>query len=242
MATDPTIHAQITTTLLQKHSLPVSPAWLSTHVSASRSGPSPPVASLTQTALFRLLASDFTSSLTKTNPNTLFPASINDPNIKEQRLNGNVPVQLLSVEDIGDSKWSQIEAMERVERGEEVRGREIVRTVDVDNSDARGGAAGAVSTMAASSRGPHKYVLQDANGTKATAFEKERIAKMGLGDRECAIGMKIVLKRECMVRRAVMMLGKGDVNVLGGRVEAWDEAWKKGAKKRLMDAVSADGR
>lgn len=240
MAVSPTLHTQIATTLLQKHSLPVDPAWLSNHLSAPRSGPNPPLPSLTQTALFRLLGADFTTALlSKTSPNSLFPLNINDLNIKEHRLSADVPVQLLSVEDIGSSKWSQIEAIERVERGEEVRGREIVRTVDVDSSDSRGGlVAGAASTTAATSRGPHKYVLQDAKGTKVVAWEKEKIAKMGLADKECVIGMKLVLKKGSVVRRGLVMLENGQVNVLGGKVEAWDEAWKKELKKRLTDAVS----
>lgn len=241
MAVSSTTHAQIVTTLLQKHSLPVNPAWLSSHLSAPRSGSTPPLPSLTQTALFRLLASDFTVALSKTNPNSLFPPDINNPNTKERRLSGDVPAQLLSVEDIGSSKWSQIEAIERVERGEEVRGREIVRTVDVDGADARGGAAGAASPTAASSKGPHKYVLQDANGTKVVAWEKEKIEKMGLADKECVIGLKVVLKKGSVIRRGLVMLEKSQVNVLGGKVEAWDEAWKKETKERLMHAVSGNG-
>lgn len=232
-------HAHITTTLLQKHSLPISPPWLTTQLSAPRSGPIPPLPSLTQTALFRLLVSDFTISLSTSRPDSLLLGDINNPNVKERRLDGNVPVQVLSVEDIGSSKWSQIEAIERVERGEEVRGREIVRTVDVDNADARGSAAAAVTAVA---RGPHRYILQDARGTKVVAFEKERIEKMGMGDRECAIGMKVVLKKGLVVRRGVAMLERGQVTVLGGKVEAWEEAWKKDAKKRLMEAVGGDGR
>ena len=235
------MHAHVATTLLQKHSLAICPLWLSAHLSAPRSGPTPPLPSLTQTALFRVLGSDFTVSLVKTNPDSLFPTDINDSSTKERRVAGDIPVQLLSVEDIGSSKWSQIEAIERVERGEEVSGREIVRTVDVDSADARGGAAGAASTTAASSRGPHKYVLQDAKGTKVVAWEKEKIEKMGLRDKECVIGMKVVLKEGAMVRRGVVILRKGNVNVLGGKVEAWDQAWKKEAKKRLMDAVSGSG-
>lgn len=74
------------------------------------------------------------------------------------------------------------------------------------------------------------------------AWEKEKIEKMGLRDRECFIGMKVVLKKGSVVRRGMVMLERGHVNVLGGKVEAWDEAWKKGAKKRLMDAVSGDER
>ena len=241
MAVNSTTHAQIVTTLLQRHSLPISPTWLSTHLAAPRSGPTPPLASLTQTALFRLLASDFTASLSKANPSSLFPPDINDPNTKERRLGSDVPVQLLSVEDIGSSNWSQIEAIERIERGEEVRGREIVRTVDVDGADARGGAAGQASTPAVSSGGPHKYLLQDANGTKVVAWEKEKMQKMSLGDKECVIGMKIVLKNGLLVRRGLLMLEKNYVTVLGGKVEAWDEAWKKGAKQRLLDALPENG-
>jgi hypothetical protein len=40
-------------------------------------------------------------------------------------------VQVLDIEDIGTSLWSQIEAIERVERGEAIHGREIVRTIAV---------------------------------------------------------------------------------------------------------------
>lgn len=242
MAINTSHHAQITTALLQKYFLPVSSAWLSTNLPlAPRSGLTPPLPSLTQTALFRLLVSDFTASLSTTDPDSHFPADITDPNIKERRLSGNIPVQLLSIQDIGSSKWSQIEAIERVERGEEVRGREVVRVVDVDNSEARGGAATATSNTTASSRGPHKYVLQDAKGTKIVAFEKDRIESMALGNKECVIGMKAVLKKGCVVRRGMLMLGRADVNVLGGKVEAWDEAWNKGAKRRLMEAFSSSG-
>jgi len=112
----------------------------------------------------------------------------------------------------------------------------------VDGSAARGGAAGAASTTVISGRGPHKYVLQDAKGTKVVAFEEGRIEKMGLGDKECVIGMKVLLKKGVVVRRGLVMLERGHVDVLGGRVEAWDEAWKTDAKKRLMDAVSGNGR
>lgn len=237
MALDATNHAQIATALIQKYSLAVSSTWLSNNVPIPPSGPSPPLPSLTQTALFRLLASDFTTSLSKTNPNSLFPTDINDINKKERKLSGDIPVQLLSVEDIGSSKWTQIEAIERVERGEEVRGREIVRVVDVDSSDARGGISPTNTAMTALNSGPHKYVLQDANGTKVVAFDQERIGTMTLENKACAVGMKLLLKKGCVVRRGLLMMRVADVKLLGGKIEAWDEAWKNGTKKRLMDAL-----
>lgn len=232
MASAPDILAQISTILSQKYSLSVSSAWLSTNLSSYGSDPVPPLPSLTRTALFRLVNSDFTISLSKDVPQATFPSNINDPKIKEQKLTADVPAQLLSIEDIGTSRWSQIEAIERVERGEEVRGREIVRTVDVDRPDPSAG------VTATPSMGPYKLVLQDARGTKVIGFTKERIEKMSLGDKECAIGMKVLLKKDVVVRRATMMLEKGSVSVLGGKVEAWDKIWKKNGKERLTNTLS----
>jgi RecQ-mediated genome instability protein 1 len=233
MASNTAILAQISTILSQKYSLSVSSAWLSTNLSSLSSDPAPPLPSITQTALFRLLNSDFTISLSKDDPNSVFTSNINDPNIKEQRLTGDVPAQLLSIEDVGTSRWSQTEAIERVERGEEVRGREIVRAVDVD----RPGASAGVVT-ATPSTGPYKLVLQDARGTKVIGFAKERIEKMSLGDKECVIGVKVMLKKDVVVRRGMLMLGCGSLTVLGGKVEAWDKMWKQEAKERLTNALS----
>jgi len=106
----------------------------------------------------------------------------------------DIPVQVLDIQDISTSKWSQMEAIERVERGEEIRGREVIRSVPGINNedDAQGAEQGhdsssrtsaiASSNAAGSSRkgstGPHKLLLQDSAGTKAWAFEMSRIERI----------------------------------------------------------------
>lgn len=232
--------AQISALLLARHNLPVSPTWLSAILSTSRT-PLPPVPALTSTAHFCLLASDFCTSLSTANPATLLPQDINDPNVQERRLAGNVPVQVLDVEDIGSSKWSQIEGIERVERGEEVRGREVIRTLPVEVGEGTGeGPAPAVPGASVRSTGPHKLLLQDARGTKVVAFEKARVPKLGLADDGFSIGMKVVLRAGSVVRRGVVMLIPESVVVLGGKVEVWDKSWREGRKGRLTRALERE--
>src|SRR6266536_3235621 len=99
MAADPQIH--IARHLLTAKSLPVSPDWLSQFLSSQRVNTTP-VSALTQTALFRLLASDFTASLSVGTISSFYqgpcyslPVDICDPAIKERRVLGPVPVQIL---------------------------------------------------------------------------------------------------------------------------------------------------
>ncbi len=232
---------QISTAILARHNLPVSPTWLAPFLSTTRTPP-PPLPALTSTAQFRLLASDFTTSLSTANPTTLLPSDVNDPNVKERKLVGNVPVQVLDVEDIGSSKWSQIEAIERIERGEEVRGREVIRTLPNEAAEGTGeNPAPAGAGNVAKSSGPHNLLLQDAKGTKVVAFEKTRVPKLGLGDEGMSIGMKVVLKAGSVVRRGVVILGPENVVVLGGKVEVWDNSWREGRKGRLKRAVEGEG-
>ena len=177
------LHAQLTTSLQNRHNIPVSPQWLNQFLT-SRGPTPPPVPALLSTAHFRILASDITTSILPTTAAEAFPNGISDVSVKERLLAGNVVVQVLDVLDVGSSKWSQIEAMERVERGEEVRGREVIRAVagmdDDDDGEAprhgtaatqihqAAGPASAItnntneSTARKLSTGPYKLLLQDA--------------------------------------------------------------------------------
>ncbi|KNG90007.1 putative RecQ-mediated genome instability protein [Aspergillus nomiae NRRL 13137] len=123
---------QIAAQLLSSKSLPVSAAWLSNFIDSTAHQRNVPLSALTQTALFRILASDFRDSLSTRTPSSLLPVDVLDPTVQERRLQSLIPVQVLDIEDIGASLWSQVEAIERVERGEAIRGREIVRTINVD--------------------------------------------------------------------------------------------------------------
>ncbi|KAL4740073.1 hypothetical protein BDV11DRAFT_169420 [Aspergillus similis] len=227
---------------LQSKSLPVSPTWLSTFLSTGTHQRTP-LPALTKTALFRLLNTDFRESLTPRSSTSTLPMDVFDPNVQERRLSGPIPLQVLDIEDIGTSIWSQVEAIERVERGEAVRGREIVRTVDLgDEQDGngrsiRGGNAGP-NGNANESNGPHRLILQDAKGTRAVGIEMARIEGIGIG--QLPIGRKLLLKN-ATVARGMILLRPESVTLLGGKIEAMDLAWRAGRKARLLEKITGTG-
>ncbi len=52
------------------------------------------------------------------------------------------------------------------------------------------------------------------------------------------LGIKVLL-RNCEVRRGVVLLEPGGVQILGGKIEALDKIWKEGRKERLISAANA---
>ncbi|KAI9927713.1 hypothetical protein ASPWEDRAFT_173358 [Aspergillus wentii DTO 134E9] len=232
---------QIAAQLRSTKSLPVSPPWLDRFVSSSTASQrNVPISALTQTALFRVLASDFRESLTTTNQSSLLPVDIFDPSVKERRIQGPIPVQILDIEDIGTSLWGQVEAIERVERGEAIRGREIVRTVNVgEDSEERANnnnaAISGLHSVGSNSNGPHRLIFQDAAGTRAVAIEITRVKEIALD--KLPIGAKLLL-RNATVARGMVLLSPDCVTVLGGKIEAMDKAWKDGRKARLLARIA----
>lgn len=253
MAQDPQRH--ITNHLLTTKSLPVSPAWLSQFLSSQRLSTTP-LSAVTQTALFRLLASDFTTSISTSTASTQLPVDISDPAVKERRIAVDIPVQVLDIEDISTSLWSQVESLERVERGEEVRGREVIRTVNIDEGQGAGtpaatqppagrgagGGAGrgrdtsssANNTNATNATGGclHRLVLQDAAGTKVAAIELKRID--GISVDKLSIGTKLILKKGATVARGMVLMEPATATVLGGKIETLHQEWKQTRKAKLM--------
>ncbi|KAF2500660.1 hypothetical protein BU16DRAFT_452717 [Lophium mytilinum] len=211
--------AQEITSYLSTKSLSPTPAWLSTFLPTIRTNT--PLPALQKTALFRLLATDITQSLTRP-PASCFPTTIHDATIRERKLPGPLAVQVLDVEDIGRSCWSQVEAIEAAERGETTKGREIIRSVPSEQEAAEG-----VQTAGA---GPHKLLLQDAQGVCVYGFETHAIEGVGMA---MSIGSKLVL-RDVVVARGVLLLNPGCVTVLGGKIEGVHKAWKEGLKERLI--------
>ncbi|KAF2481461.1 hypothetical protein BDY17DRAFT_326149 [Neohortaea acidophila] len=235
-AASPEVIKAIADYLRAKHFYP-TPAWLASFMASTR--PNTPMPALQQTALFRLLSSDLTSSVQRTPPISIFPPDISNPEIKERKLTGPVAVQVLDVEDIGRSRWSQVEAIEAQERGEMTKGREIIRVVaDESTTDGEPGAQANTSTGAS---GPFMFLLQDAAGTKAFAFDMSPMANVNM--QKLSIGAKLVL-RDLLVARGVVLLAPNGVEVLGGKVEAWDTKWKaerKAALKGKADLGGEDG-
>ncbi|KAJ5153300.1 uncharacterized protein N7482_009778 [Penicillium canariense] len=232
---------QIAAQILAAKSLCVSSSWLNTFLASSQRNI--PASALTKTALFRVLASDIRQSLA-TNPTSVFPVDVSDPNVQERRLPGPIPVQVLDIEDIGTSLWSQVEAIERVERGEAIRGREIIRTISVgeDNEATGNGSSnnnssvGTSSASGSSGHGPHRLILQDAGGTKAMAIEMQRIE--GISLENLSIGSKFLL-RNATVARGMVLMNPDSATLLGGKIEALDKPWREGRKARLLQKIGS---
>lgn len=203
--------------------MPPTQAWMQSLMPSIR--PSTPLVSLQKTALFRILATDLQTSIQKS-PGPCFPPRIPDPNVKEISVAGPVTVQVLDVEDIGRSRWSQVEAIEAQERGETTRGREIVRVASDENDPATGR-----QSQEGRSNGPHKLCLQDANGTKVYAMELTPVNGI---DVHMAIGTKLLL-RHCIVARGLVLLEPRNAEILGGKVDVWDKKWKEERKQRLRE-------
>jgi RecQ-mediated genome instability protein 1 len=219
--------AELTQHLNGRHLYPAA-AWMQSFLSTTR--PNTPLPALKQTAGFRLLATDITTSFAPP-AHSVFPQDILKGNVPSRIVPGPVVCQVLDIEDIGNSRWSQVEAIEAKERGETTKGREVVRIVEQENDDP----SAAVAPI--HSKGPFKLLLQDAKGLKIYAFDIRGIDGLNTS---MSLGAKLLL-RNVDVRRAAIMLEPGNVQILGGKLEALDRAWKEGRKERLMTAARARG-
>ncbi|CAL8577861.1 hypothetical protein XPA_003673 [Xanthoria parietina] len=224
---------QLTTHLATTKNLHPTQSWLTAFLSTQK--PTTPLPALTQTALFRLLSSDITTSLASTLPQYILPLDIHNVIVKESRVQGPVVVQLLGIEDMGKSRWEQVEAIEALERGEGTKGREIIRVAATEGDD-DDGSSGAV--VGKGGGGPHKLSLQDARGTGVYGIELKGIEGVGLG---MSIGCKMVLKN-VPVARGVLLLEPANTTILGGKIEALHRAWKENRKAELKAAIEANER
>ncbi len=209
--------------------VPPTQAWLHTFLSGVRL--TTPVIALQQTALFQIRNADLQTSITRSSTN-LLPPGATDPATKEKHVRGPITVQVLDIEDIGRSRWSQVEALEAVERGETTKGREVIRVVPEES----GPDSTAVADEAKSS-GPHKLLLQDASGAQAYAMELLPLKGVGV---QMSVGGKLVL-RDFTVARGLILLEPRNVEVLGGKVEAWDKKWREERKQRLKAKAGIGG-
>lgn len=235
---------------LQAHTLPPpSQSWLESLI-LSRNPP-PPLPSLVMTAKTRLLASDLTTpGLLDSNAHAL-PANVRTPAVKESRLAHDVYVQVLDIENLSRSRWDQVDELEAIERGEQTRGREVVRLPPNNsnsNGDGGGNPAGTrppeatgrpqAEMAAAAKNATHRLVLQDCKGQKVFALELVRMPEIAVGSLN--IGAKILLKKGIVLARGFVLLEPTKVKLLGGKVEVWQKAWLAGRLASLKDAVAAE--
>ncbi|KAL8711084.1 MAG: hypothetical protein Q9220_004465 [cf. Caloplaca sp. 1 TL-2023] len=220
--------SQVATQLASTKSLHATQQWLTAFMSTQKS--TTPLPALTQTALFRLLSSDITTSLTADAPNCL-PLDVHDVNIKERHIQGSIVVQVLGIEDMSKSRWEQVEAIEALERGEGTKGREIIRVTATEEDDES-------SANTNKSGGPHKLSLQDARGTRVYGIELRDVKGIGV---RMSIGCKVVLKT-AMVARGVVLMEPANTTILGGKIETLHKAWKENRKVELKAATEGSER
>jgi RecQ-mediated genome instability protein 1 len=206
--------------LTSKH-VPPTGQWLDSVLSTLKLNA--PILGLQKTVLFRMLASDITTSVQSTTQSIL-PSDVSNPNTAQLLIRGPILVQILDIEDIGRSRWSQVEAIEMEDRGETTRGREIIRAVPTDEDEMQGTrSTPAVKTL---SDGPHKLLLQDASGRTAYAMELENLREINVAS---SIGTKLIL-RNVNVARGTLLLTPSNVEILGGKIDAWDKKWRDDRK------------
>ncbi|KAI0973217.1 RecQ mediated genome instability protein Rmi1 [Xylaria arbuscula] len=253
--------AQIRSGLQNQGLPPPSLAWIQTAM-PSRS-PLPPLPALIATVKTRFLAADLTNPVLFDSPSPSFPPNCSNPEVKEVKLTWDIPVQVLDIENLAKSKWEQVEELEAIARGEQTRGREIIRlptnseedefaadgqaTQPTSNSveragfQARGGATASANTINASTKGStHRLVLQDCKGQKLYGLELKRIDRIGIGSLN--IGEKIILKRGAVLARGILLLDATTCTILGGKVEIWQKDWINSRLARLREAAGADSR
>ncbi|EGO55000.1 hypothetical protein NEUTE1DRAFT_46068 [Neurospora tetrasperma FGSC 2508] len=275
METTRTLHRQLTT---DSHttSLPIpSLSWLTTLIPSTTSRNIPPLPSLLATARLRLLSSDlstpglldpsyvsshsFPPSLTSGHhPTTGYP--------KDQTLPQDVLVQVLDIVNLSRSKWEVVEELESIERGEQTRGREVIRLPTTSNNPddpndgvdmGDGGTQTQPTTTTTTAQqqaaaqakerknATHKLTLQDPSGQRLFALELKRIEEIAVPQffngkmvGGTPIGCKLLLKKGTKVARGVVLLEPGMVKVLGGRVEGWGKVWERGRLERVRGEVN----
>ncbi|OAA54540.1 mediated genome instability protein rmi1 [Niveomyces insectorum RCEF 264] len=169
-----------------------------------------PAPTLLAAATARLLAADLTApglldaAATPSGPATaaagtttesrfVFPAHLVSKAAtatQETRLPHDVVVQVRDVENLAQSRWQQVQALEAIARGEQTRGRTVVRLPvgggDDDDGGGDGeqerleegrrppGAAAAGTTTTTTGNPTHRLVLEDAAGQSLYALELVR--------------------------------------------------------------------
>ena len=168
----------------------------------------------------------------------------------ERSLATDVVVQVCDVQDLGRSRWDQIESLESERKGESAKGRQVIRVLpvpadgEVSSTAATQVTGGNTQIRQAKATGPFKLLLQDFKGVRVYAFELKRVEKLGSpdsGGETMSIGCKILLKRGTKVARGLVLLEPTTTVVLGGKIEGLDKGWREGREKSLREAVG-DGK
>ncbi|KZZ92159.1 hypothetical protein AAL_06369 [Moelleriella libera RCEF 2490] len=217
--------------------------------------PPPPLPALLATAKARLLTADLTASSSSSSSSSSshaidgsqlrsFPPDITNATAKCTPLPHDVHAQVVDLENLSLSRWQQIEQLEAVERGETTRGRQIIRVTDEQeqdqaaNANANANAHSALPAAAAAAKNDtHRLVVQDGRGSRVYAVELSRVKDIAVGT--TSIGCKMLLRAGTVAARGTLLLTPENCLVLGGKIDAWHDAWVRGRMARLKEAVGA---
>lgn len=146
------------------------------------------------------------------------------------------------------SKVEQIDRLEMVERGEVMRGREVVRVVpDGDGEGTQGRGSGGEGRKS----GPCKLLLEDAGGRRVYGIEMKSVEGV---KNDMAIGAKVwprghqvgrraanrsaqLVLKNVVVARGLLLLTPANTTFLGGKIEAMNQAWLASRKQTLQASV-----
>jgi RecQ-mediated genome instability protein 1 len=144
-------------------------------------------------------------------------------------------VQVVGIEDIGISKINQIDRIEMGERGEFMKGKEVIRLVPEEEGD-EGGEGGPVAgrpKVVVAGTGPHKLLMEDAGGRGVYGIELQSVQGIQV---DMPMGAKMVLKN-VTVARGILLLTPANTLVLGGKVEALNQQYLANRKQVLNAAL-----
>lgn len=168
----------------------ITVAFSSSPLNPTPTGTSTTTATSTSASSTSVGSNGTSSSSSSASVKNVLPSNIHDATLPERRLVGPIALQVMGVEDLSKSRWSQIEEIEAAERGESTKGREIIRVVpserhnnDVDDD---GGASGGRA-------GTCKLLFQDAKGVKVWGIELQKVNGIRVG---MNIGSKV---GKCMI-------------------------------------------
>jgi RecQ mediated genome instability protein len=118
-----------------------------------------PFKALVMTVRSRVLNAELEDSIDKSQTQNLFPpTAMNETQYRrDTKIPRTITVQVIEIEDVSRSRMDQLETLEREERGENVKGREIVRNVTEGDE----GGAGQVFSKP-DTTGEIKLLLEDA--------------------------------------------------------------------------------
>jgi RecQ-mediated genome instability protein 1 len=242
MASPPTLQ-QLTTSLTSQGLPTPHPSFLQPILTSSLQK-NTPLQGITATAKIRLLSASISlpSILLPTTPS--FPQNITDVKIASRKLDKDIVIQVLDVEDIGRSKWVQIELLESERKGETTKGREVIRVVPNEDAQPSSASTQAIGTQAQGGRdggkeGPYKLLMEDCKGQRCYGFELKKVSKIGYPP-EMGIGCKVLLRKGSQVARGMVLLEPERTVVLGGRIEGLDKAWREGREQKLRDLVKRE--